>query len=287
MGCAETIKDMLEIKVYEMGGQEEIFSSEVWRRVFDINKPIYAELCHEFYSTYEFDEVVTDDELMIKKLIKFRLGGCGHTLTLLEFARRLSLYHVAEINEEGFEVYFRGGLRSDENFNVRDYWLRISSEEEIHLSKSLASTTTSPILRVIQKMIMYYLCQRTTRYDKMRKNDLWLMSMFEARHQNGYANVAWLMAKWLKRKGVGSQRDSMICCGARDATTLRELINSNGGLIVEDPALGVPKVVIREYLVKISKKGVSVPARHKRPQRKQDQYAVSMEDQYAVFKLWK
>ncbi|GKF96541.1 hypothetical protein Tco_0289276, partial [Tanacetum coccineum] len=83
--------------------------------------------------------------------------------------------------------------------------------------------------------------------------------MFEARHQNGYANVAWLMVKWLKRKGVGSQRDSMICCGkiimklakrmglltdevlnslsaltycrALDTTTLRELIDPNGKLI--------------------------------------------------------
>ncbi|GJT83787.1 hypothetical protein Tco_1058129 [Tanacetum coccineum] len=33
--------------------------------------------------------------------------------------------------------------------------------------------------------------------------------------------------------------------------------------------------------------GVSVPALHKRPRRKQDQYVVSREDQYAVFKLWK
>ncbi|GJX87165.1 hypothetical protein Tco_0339179 [Tanacetum coccineum] len=35
------------------------------------------------------------------------------------------------------------------------------------------------------------------------------------------------------------------------------------------------------------KYGVSVPALHKRPRRKQDQYAVSREEQYAVFKLWK
>ncbi|GJR89129.1 hypothetical protein Tco_0213140 [Tanacetum coccineum] len=33
--------------------------------------------------------------------------------------------------------------------------------------------------------------------------------------------------------------------------------------------------------------GVSVLALHKRPRRKQDQYAVSREDRYAVFKLWK
>ncbi|GJV93094.1 hypothetical protein Tco_1540907 [Tanacetum coccineum] len=123
--------------------------------------------------------VVIDDELMTKKIIKFRLGGRGHTLTLLEFARRLSLYHSAEISDEGFEVYFQQGLRSDENFNAREYRLSISSEEELHLSRSLASTIRSLILR----------------------------------HQNGYTNVAWLIARWLKKKGVGSQRDSMICCG--------------------------------------------------------------------------
>ncbi|GKF73557.1 hypothetical protein Tco_0219889 [Tanacetum coccineum] len=116
MGCAEEIKDMLEIKV------------------------------------------CADDELRTKKVIKFRLCGSGHTLTLLEFARRLGLYHADEVNDEGFEVYFQGGLRSDENFNARDYWLSISSEEELHLSRSLAFTIRRPILRVLQKMITYGVC---------------------------------------------------------------------------------------------------------------------------------
>ncbi|GKE64983.1 hypothetical protein Tco_1519144 [Tanacetum coccineum] len=40
-------------------------------------------------------------------------------------------------------------------------------------------------------MITYGLCQRTTGYEKIQKNDLWLLSMFEDRHQNGYANMAW------------------------------------------------------------------------------------------------
>ncbi|GJZ40725.1 hypothetical protein Tco_0587611 [Tanacetum coccineum] len=122
LGCAETIDEMLKIKVYKMGGQGEIFTSEAWRHAFDINEPIYTELCHEFYSTYEYDEVVIDEELITKKLIKFRLGGRGHLLTLLEFARRLGLYNSHEIREEGFEVYFQGGLRSDKHFNTRDYW---------------------------------------------------------------------------------------------------------------------------------------------------------------------
>ncbi|GKD97147.1 hypothetical protein Tco_1381044 [Tanacetum coccineum] len=68
------------------------------------------------------------------------------------------------------------------------------------------------------------------------------MSTSEAKHHNGYANVTWLIAKWLKRKGVVSQRESMICYGQPlDTTTLRELIGSNGSLIAEDPPLGVPR----------------------------------------------
>ncbi|GJT08600.1 hypothetical protein Tco_0843062 [Tanacetum coccineum] len=152
-------------------------------RAFNINEPIYAKLFHEFYSTYEFDEVCVDDELQSKKIIRFRLGGRAHR-----------------------------GLRSDDNFNATDYWLSISLEENLGLSRSHTSTIKNPILRVIYKMISYGLCQRTSEYDKVQKNDLWLLSMFDARHQNGYVNVAWVIAKWMKRKGVGTQKESQICC---------------------------------------------------------------------------
>nr|GEV59928.1 hypothetical protein [Tanacetum cinerariifolium] len=66
----------------------------------------------------------------------------------------------------------------------------------------------------IKKMITYGVYQITTRYNKVQRNKLWLMSEFEAKHSNGYANVDWLMARWFKRNGVGSQRDSMICAGS-------------------------------------------------------------------------
>ncbi|GJV74591.1 hypothetical protein Tco_1506175 [Tanacetum coccineum] len=178
----DTIEEMLEIKVYEIGGDEEIFISEAWRRAFDIREPIYADLCHEFYTTYEFDEAVTDEDLMSKK-------------------------------DDGFETYFLKGLRNDDHFNVNRYWSEISSENALILSRNSVRTIRKPILRVLQKMITYGLCQRTTGYDKVQRNELWLMSKFEAKHLNGYANVAWLIENWLKRKGVGSQKENMICCG--------------------------------------------------------------------------
>ncbi|GKA33580.1 hypothetical protein Tco_0720009 [Tanacetum coccineum] len=217
-------KDVTEMQSLA-GSDEEIFTLVAWIRAFNINEPIYVELCHEFYSTYEFDEVCADDELQTKKIIKFRLGGRAHSLTLLEFA--------------------------------------LSREENLGLSRSHTSTIKKPILRVIHKMITYGLCQRRTGYDKIQTNDLWLLSMFDARYQNRYANVAWVIARWMVRKGAGTQKEIQICCGqfiskiARkcmiltedvvrnlsapiycrdlDTITLRDLINSDGKLIPEDP----------------------------------------------------
>ncbi|GJQ92460.1 hypothetical protein Tco_0003599 [Tanacetum coccineum] len=108
-------------RVFTMGRIREGKLLRSLDRAFNINEPIYAELCHEFYSTYEFDEVCADDELQSKKIIKFRLGGRAHSLTLLEFARRLGLYQAVELEEDGFNVYFEGGLRSDDNFNATNY----------------------------------------------------------------------------------------------------------------------------------------------------------------------
>ncbi|GJR96307.1 hypothetical protein Tco_0268481 [Tanacetum coccineum] len=182
------VRGLATAKVREAESKEETFTLVAWIRAFNINEPIYAKLCHEFYSTYEFDEVCADDEL-------------------------LGLYQAVELEEDGFSVYFEGGLRSDDNFNATDYWLSISREENLGLSRSHTSTIKNPILRVIHKMISYRLCWRTTGYDKVQKNDLWLLSMFDARHQNGYADVAWVIAKWMKRKGAGTQKESQICCG--------------------------------------------------------------------------
>ncbi|GKC50760.1 hypothetical protein Tco_1073505 [Tanacetum coccineum] len=53
MGCGETIDEMLTIKLLMAGTNEEIFTSEAWTNAFNIDEPIYSELYHEFYSTYE------------------------------------------------------------------------------------------------------------------------------------------------------------------------------------------------------------------------------------------
>ncbi|GKD68247.1 hypothetical protein Tco_1322337 [Tanacetum coccineum] len=108
MGCDGEIDDMLMIRLREAKSNKDIFTYVAWIRAFNINEPIYKELWHEFYSTYEFDEVCADDKFQTKKIIKFRLGGRAHNFTLLDFARSLGLYHADELEEDVFNVYFEG-----------------------------------------------------------------------------------------------------------------------------------------------------------------------------------
>ncbi|GKC06401.1 hypothetical protein Tco_0998011, partial [Tanacetum coccineum] len=93
----------------------------------------------------------------------------------------------------------------------QDYWLSISQEENLGLSRSHTSTIKKPILRVIHKMITYGLCQRTT---------------------------------GVLTEDVVRSLSTLIYCRDLDTITLRDLIDFDGKLIPEDPQLGVPRVGI-------------------------------------------
>nr|GEX84526.1 hypothetical protein [Tanacetum cinerariifolium] len=58
IGCDGEIDDMLRIRVRKAESDEEIFTSVACIRAFNINEPIYVELCHEFYSTYDLMKYV-------------------------------------------------------------------------------------------------------------------------------------------------------------------------------------------------------------------------------------
>ncbi|GJZ01690.1 hypothetical protein Tco_0519651 [Tanacetum coccineum] len=211
-----------------------------------------------------------DGEINEMLWIKLREAESNEEI-FTSFAHRLGLYHADELDEEGFDIYFQGGLRSDEHFNAQEYSLSISKKGNLILSRSQTSYIRSPVLRVMHKMITYGLCQRTTGNDKIQNNDLWLLSIFDARHQNGYVNVAWLIVRWMKRKGAGTHKESdLLCkfitklvrkarvlsdevirslsspiyCRDLDTTTLRELIDSEGRLIPEALQPGVARVAI-------------------------------------------
>ncbi|GJR14596.1 hypothetical protein Tco_0797248 [Tanacetum coccineum] len=60
------INDMLRIKLREAESNEEISTFVAWIRAFNINEPIYAELCiRSYYSTYVFDDSLCRRDIVI------------------------------------------------------------------------------------------------------------------------------------------------------------------------------------------------------------------------------
>ncbi|GJS82072.1 hypothetical protein Tco_0748613 [Tanacetum coccineum] len=92
--------------------------------------------------------------------------------------------------------------------------LRIS----LQFVKDVSHTIRSLIIRVLQKMIMYGFCQRTNGYDKIDRNELWLLSMFEDRNHER----------------------------TLDATTLKELIRPDGRMCRMEVRQGVLKRMARK-----------------------------------------
>ncbi|GJW10217.1 hypothetical protein Tco_1576044 [Tanacetum coccineum] len=87
-------------------------------------------------------ERLTKEETMMKAV-----SSDPNALDNTKSWKRLGFYHAVELDEEGFDVYFQVGLRSDEHFNAQEYWLSISREENLSLSRSQASTIRNPVLR--------------------------------------------------------------------------------------------------------------------------------------------
>ncbi|GKC76509.1 hypothetical protein Tco_1127283, partial [Tanacetum coccineum] len=136
---------------------------------------------------------------------------------------RLGLYQAVELDEEGFNVYFEGGLRSDEHFNAQEYWLSISREENLGLSRSHTSTIRNPILRMKRKG-----------------------AGTQKESQICYGQFISKIARKCRvlTEDVVRSLSALIYCRDLDTITLRGLIDSEGKLIPEDPQSGVPRVGI-------------------------------------------
>ncbi|GKD24891.1 hypothetical protein Tco_1231105 [Tanacetum coccineum] len=118
-------------------------------------------------------------------------------------------------------------------------------------------------------MITYGFSQWDYGYGQDQKNEFVAMEYVGCRTPKWVAKVAWLITRWMRGKGAGTQKESQICygqfitkiarkarvltdvvlrslsapiyCKDLDTTTLRELIDSEGILILEDPQQCVPR----------------------------------------------
>ncbi|GJY03931.1 pescadillo [Tanacetum coccineum] len=134
-----------------------------------------------------------------------------------------------------------------------------ASEEELQSRRSskfrLGDVPTVDFVGILledwgdHKLSTYGCVKWTTRYDKVfffQKNDLWLLSMFDASDTTmdmQYVVLGDLEGIDEEERSWDSKRESNLMWDL-DTITLRDLIDSDGKIILEDPQPGVPRVGI-------------------------------------------
>nr|GEV76883.1 hypothetical protein [Tanacetum cinerariifolium] len=307
MGCDGEIDDMLRIRLCDAGSDEEIFTSMAWIRDFNINEPIYAELCHEFYSTYEFNEVCADDELQTKKIIKFRLGGQDPQpgiprvgsprppiVSMKDLCDRIGRMEIRQEAIERMEYrqsYCQDRLwehmimrpdhqdpNAQENMKLwkrycfHNFTMSFCYGKDVREMQSLVCADDELQTKKIIKFRLGGRAHNLTLLEFARRLTLYQAVELEKEGFNVYFEGAWVIARWMKRKGAITKKESqiyggqfiskiarkcnvltdevvrslsaLIYCRDLDMITLKELTDSDGKLIPEDPQPGIPKVDI-------------------------------------------
>ena len=95
------------------------FTCNGWKNVFAISKPIFQELCVEFFASVSFEDA-TMDPYFAQALVFFCLMGEYQECKLAQFSWRMGIYDQNEKRYPIFDIFLRSAAR--EYFTVGE-WL--------------------------------------------------------------------------------------------------------------------------------------------------------------------
>ena len=127
----------------EFNGDAAI-SVPMWRRIFSLSKPVYRELCLEFYSTLKVNFLPIEDTIS-DRVIHFRLGGKQRHCTVAEFGYLCGMFERREMKDGLIPQYLRDCVYDISRFAdgrlFSEFWHDISGQAGFRtgLVKSLPS----------------------------------------------------------------------------------------------------------------------------------------------------
>ncbi|GJU98697.1 hypothetical protein Tco_1327968 [Tanacetum coccineum] len=154
-----------------------LFTSQAWRRLFDIRGPLVHELILEFLSTFRFGEGILD--LDTPKALRFQLGGARHRLSWRQFIVALGLHMGEEM--ESPAGYFLGTTLS-------------------------YTSIRNLILRLCHRLIACSIAGRSQTPEKVIVTDLFYLRGMDV----GSVNVPYLLATYLRLFAVGRKSGALI-----------------------------------------------------------------------------
>ena len=162
---------------------DRVVVSNMWQNVFANREPVYRELCLEFFSTFKVKKELNKiKDLFEERVVHFYCGGMLRKISVAQFGYYTGMYTLDELNNNDFRGLLRQGLYVKQPFDgesLTQYWTRITGGE---VWKSGGSGSMSKIrsvkLRMLHRMIVAFLVQRSTHWEKVYLTDLWLIKLF-------------------------------------------------------------------------------------------------------------
>ncbi|GKF32495.1 hypothetical protein Tco_0102293, partial [Tanacetum coccineum] len=102
-GMPQLMRDVLDARMLMEHRDDRgvvVFTSQAWRRLFDIRGPLVRELILKFLSTLRFEEASID--LDSPDTIQFQLGGARRRISWRQFILALGLHTAEEIELPDF-----------------------------------------------------------------------------------------------------------------------------------------------------------------------------------------
>ncbi|GJU00241.1 hypothetical protein Tco_1110579 [Tanacetum coccineum] len=154
-----------------------LFTSQAWRRLFDIRGPLVHELILEFFSTIRFGEAILDLDTL--GALQFQLGGARHRL------------RWRQIPDKG---------------DLRDYWIGISSAGDFLGTAPSYTAIRDPILRLCHRMITCSIAGRSQAPEKVIVTDVFYLRGMDV----GSVNVPYLLARYLRLFAARRKSEALI-----------------------------------------------------------------------------
>lgn len=175
-------------KVFINNGVRITYST--WRRLFQLQEPVYRELCLEIYV------IVTlwgGNDYYNKNTLTFYLGGEYRECSIVELAWRMGLYDQAKVKTEAFGEFLHS-FHKDFPDGVNETNWRSTITNGVYIpSAAQDRCIKSPVHRLIHRFISCSINMRKDE-DKMPNHDvfyLWSIIM-----SNTFCNIPYCLEKY-------------------------------------------------------------------------------------------
>ncbi|GKB44842.1 hypothetical protein Tco_0889784 [Tanacetum coccineum] len=202
----------------------QVFTSQAWRRLFDIRGPLVGELILEFLSTLKFGELLLD--LDAPGTIQFQLGRARRCMSWRQFIVALGLHTGEEMESLGFARYWsESGRMIPGKGDLRDYWRSIYIDGDFLGPPPSYTLIRDPVLRLFHRMMAHSIAGRSQAPEKICEeiDDTWAWVALGPERQPDAADGAPGAAEDAPVVDEGDQ--TILAPGLRqDVRTLRGLV---------------------------------------------------------------